>query len=67
MKDERNTPASRTTYTLSREELHKEYAGEITLADFNTNHPNPFRMRQFTSADKFNKSVKKQEDYTFGK
>lgn len=55
------------THIPSREDFHKGYAGEITWADYNTNHPNPFRMRQFNSADKFNARVKRQEDYTFGK
>lgn len=35
----------------TRKEFHKEYAGEISSADFNTNYPNPHRHFEFTQTE----------------
>lgn len=43
----------------TREEFHKEYAGDITLADFDTNKPNTLRLKQLMKTDKFNNKIKK--------
>lgn len=38
--------------TLSREELHREFAGVITGHDFCTGYPNTIRNRPFTSRER---------------
>lgn len=48
------TQEHRTIHIPTREEFHKEYAGEITLADFSTEHPNPYRINKLASAQIFN-------------
>lgn len=35
----------------TRKDFHKEYAGEISPADFNTNYPNPHRHFEFTQTE----------------
>lgn len=49
-----NNHYKRSAYLLhipTRNEFHKEYAGEISAADFNTNYPNPHRHYEFTQAE----------------
>lgn len=43
----------------TREEFHKEYAGDITLADFDTNKPNTTRLKRLIKIDRFNIKIKK--------
>lgn len=38
----------------TREEFHREYAGKITNADFNTSHPSRYRFSNFMAAYRFN-------------
>lgn len=38
----------------SREQFHREYAGEITLADFDTDHPNKSRLNRLAHAFRVN-------------
>lgn len=44
-------------YVPSRREFHKEFAGTISDADFNTCHPNPYRIDAQYGAYKFNQHL----------
>lgn len=44
----------------TREEFHRQWAGELSLADFNTSYPNPYRLNSQMSAFRFNERMKKQ-------
>ncbi|MBO5484372.1 MAG: hypothetical protein J5979_04085 [Lachnospiraceae bacterium] len=48
----------------TREEFHREWSGEITLADFSTEHPNPYRLNQQMTAYKFNQYYKNKTNDT---
>ena len=37
---------------LTREFLHREYAGEIRLSDFNTTYPNSHRRQAYTRLER---------------
>jgi len=50
---------------LSREELHRNYAGEIRIEDFDTESPNKYRINRYACADKFNKMIKYRKWYRF--
>lgn len=39
----------------SRESLHREFAGEIRLSDFNTTYPNPRRRYTYTRLEMENR------------
>lgn len=41
----------------SRKEFHKEFAGTISEADFNTCYPNPYRIDAQYGAYKFNRQL----------
>lgn len=38
----------------TREEFHREFAGEIDLEDFCTSHPNKYRLNKLRSSLTFN-------------
>lgn len=50
-------PQNNQLYIPSREEFHREYAGTISEADFNTCHPNPHRLDAQYGAYKFNQQL----------
>lgn len=52
----------RTPRILTKEEYSREWAGEITLRDFDTNRPNPSRLYHQLSAWRFNSSNKRREE-----
>lgn len=41
----------------SRDEFHRDFAGLIFAADFNTNHPNPYRNVAHTQSERIVHSV----------
>ncbi|EXG87822.1 hypothetical protein K413DRAFT_4723 [Clostridium sp. ASBs410] len=44
-------------YTMpSRSELHREFAGEISVADYCTYSPNVNRINQYTSVERKNRN-----------
>lgn len=39
----------------SREQFHREYAGEIRLSDFNTSYPNNYHKQEYTMLERINR------------
>ena len=51
----------------SRELLHRVYAGEIRLSDFNTTYPNKGRKPEYTKQEReLRKQMQKEENH-YGK
>ncbi len=41
--------------TPSREQFHREYAGEVRLTDFNTTYPNNWHKQEYTMLEKIHR------------
>lgn len=57
----------KTLHIPSREEFHKSFAGEIYLADFDTDHPNHYRLYAQMKAWRFNDRKQKTNSKLGGK
>lgn len=57
----KKTAISNTLHIPDRATLHREYAGEIRISDFCTEHPRPRRIYPFTAAERKRKPQSSDE------
>lgn len=60
----RKTDARQRPPIPSREEFHRDFAGLIFAADFNTNHPNPYRNVAHTQSERSVLKTYHQQQHT---